>query len=154
MDAPKRSLEAWPVIAHPGDPTSAARLIDSGTPGAALVLTADDPAALAGFYGGLLQVEVAPGWGPGHWRVPWPPGGWLEIYAPSRSRPLPRQPGRLALCLQRTASPDDALAVLAAWIAAAIEAGAIGAEPPRLEAFGAEVWLKDPEGNRLLLLVR
>lgn len=118
------------------------------------MLAADDPAALAGFYGELLQVEAAQGWGPGHWRVPWPPGGWLEIYAPSRSRPLPRHPGRLALCLQRTASQDDALAVLTARIAAAIEAGASSAESPRLEAFGAEAWLQDPEGNRLLLLVR
>ncbi|MCP9915568.1 VOC family protein [Cyanobium sp. ATX 6F1] len=118
------------------------------------MLAADDPAALAGFYGELLLVKALPGWGPGHWRLPWPPGGWLEIYAPSRSRPQPRQPGRLSLCLQRTASQDDALSVLTAWIAAAIAAGASGAEPPRLEAFGAEAWLRDPEGNRLLLLVR
>ena len=45
-------------------------------------------------------------------RVPWPAGGWLEVYSPSRSRPQPRQ-----------------------------------------EPFGAEAWLLDPEGNRLLLLV-
>lgn len=128
--------------------------MDQGTPGAALVLAADDPAALASFYGDLLEVEAVPGWGLGHWRVPWPPGGWLEIYAPSRSRPQPRQPGRLALCLQRTVHKADALEVLNTWIAAAIECGANGAEAPRLEDFGAEAWLRDPEGNGLLLLVR
>jgi hypothetical protein len=26
-------------------------------------------------------------------------------------------------------------------------------DPPRLEPFGAEAWLLDPEGNRLLLLM-
>ena len=66
-----------------------------------LVLAADDPAALARFYGALLNVEPLPGLSSTHWRVPWPAGGWLELYAPSRSRPQPRQnvgspPSRLA----------------------------------------------------------
>ncbi len=32
-------------------------------------------------------------------------------------------------------------------------AGASLQEPPRQEAIGAEAWLLDPEGNRLLLLL-
>ena len=118
-----------------------------------LVLAADDPAALARFYGALLHVEPQPGLSSTHWRVPWPAGGWLEVYAPSRSRPHPRQPGRLALCLQRKADAIGALAVLHAWIATALELGASVDDPPRQEPFGAEAWLLDPEGNRLLLLL-
>ena len=64
-----------------------------------------------------------------------------------------RQPGRLALCLQRKADATGALAVLHAWIATALELGASVQDPPRQESFGAEAWLLDPEGNRLLLLV-
>jgi hypothetical protein len=56
-----------------------------------IVLAADDPAALARFYGALLGVEPQPGMSGTHWRVPWPAGGWLELYAPSRHRPQPRQ---------------------------------------------------------------
>lgn len=119
-----------------------------------LVLAADDPAALAAFYGALLQVTAAPGLGPSHWRLPWPAGGLLEIYAPSRSRPQPRQPGRLALCLQRSAEGSDGLAPLIAWVDEARRLGARPLDPPRRESFGAEAWLLDPEGNRLLLLVR
>ena len=118
-----------------------------------LVLAADDPAALAQFYGALLQVEPQPGLSSTHWRVPWPAGGWLEVYAPSSSRPQPRQPGRLALCMQRKADGTGALAVLQAWMEEALELGASVADPPRQEPFGAEAWLLDPEGNRLLLLV-
>jgi hypothetical protein len=125
----------------------------TGTITSSLVLAADDPAALARFYGDLLHVELQPGLSSTHWRVPWPAGGWLEVYAPSRSRPQPRQPGRLALCLQRKADATGALAVLHAWIATALELGASVADPPRQEPFGAEAWLLDPEGNRLLLLV-
>ncbi|MDM7954159.1 MAG: VOC family protein [Cyanobium sp. CZS 25K] len=118
-----------------------------------LALAADDPAALARFYGALLDVEPQPGLSSTHWRVPWPAGGWLEMYVPSRSRPQPRQPGRLALCLQRKADAAGALAVLHAWMEEALELGASVNDPPRQEPFGAEAWLLDPEGNRLLLLV-
>lgn len=119
-----------------------------------LVLAADDPAALVRFYGALLAEQPQPGLSERHWRLPWPAGGWLEIYAPSRQRPQPRQQGRLALCLQRMAGSAGPAASLEAWVAAALAAGAAALEPPRLEPFGAEAWLMDPEGNRLLLLVR
>jgi len=118
-----------------------------------LVLAADDPAALARFYGGLLNVEPQPGLGSSHWRVRWPVGGWLEIYAPSRSRPQPRQQGRLALCLQRQTKGKGEVAVLNDWIETALGLGASLLEPLRREPFGTEAWLLDPEGNRLLLLM-
>ena len=120
-----------------------------------LVLAADDPAALAQFYGALLGAQPQPGLSAAHWRVPWPAGGWLEVYAPSRNRPQLRLQGRLALCLQRQADGPGALAVLQAWISAALDLdlGASVDDPPRQEPFGAEAWLLDPEGNRLLLLV-
>ena len=125
----------------------------TGSISSSLVLAADDPAALVQFYGALLGVAPQPGLSSTHWRVAWPAGGWLEVYSPSRSRPQPRQPGRLALCLQRKADGPCALAVLQAWISTALELGASLQDPPRQESFGAEAWLLDPEGNRLLLLV-
>ena len=44
---------------------------------AVMGLAADDPAALAQFYGALLGVAPQPGLSSTHWRVPWPAGGWL-----------------------------------------------------------------------------
>ena len=73
-----------------------------------------------------------------------------------RSRPQPRQLGRLGLCLQRQADAADAtgaLALLQAWIATALDLVASAGDLPRQESFGAEAWLLDPEGNRRLLLV-
>ncbi|MFN7894552.1 MAG: VOC family protein [Cyanobacteriota bacterium] len=75
------------------------------------------------------------------------------MYAPSKSRPQPRQPGRLALCLERKADAAGPLAVLHAWIATALKLGASVDDSPRQEPFGAEAWLLDSEGNRLLLFV-
>ena len=119
-----------------------------------IVLAADDPAALAQFYGALLDVEPQLGLSSTHWRVRWPAGGWLEIYAPSISRPQLRQQGRLALCLQRQADGTETLlALLNAWISTALGLGASVQVQPCQEPFGAEAWLLDPENNRLLLLV-
>lgn len=121
--------------------------------GAAIVLAADEPAALASFYGRLLGVAPQAGQSERHWRLPWPAGGFLEFYAPSRARPQPRQWGRLALCLQRRATGREPMAVLEAWVSEATALGAALADAPRREPFGAEAWLVDPEENRLLLLV-
>jgi hypothetical protein len=122
-------------------------------PQRSLVLAADDPAGLAHFYGTLLETPPQAGFSPSHWRLEWPGGGLLELYAPSRRRPRPRGEGRLALCLTRSAGEDPALEVLSAWLEQAETLGATQVEAPRQESFGAEVWLADPEGNRLLLLV-
>ena len=116
-------------------------------------MAAEDPAALAHFYGALLQLEPQAGLNVNHWRLPWPVGSWLEIYLPSRSRSQLRQQGRLGLCLQSKADGSAALTLLNLWIAKALGLGASLQEPPRQEPFGAEAWLLDPEGNRLLLLV-
>jgi len=118
-----------------------------------IVLAADEPAALARFYGALLEVEPQQGLSPSHWRLPWSAGGWLEVYGPSSSRPQARQQGRLALCLQRVADGTDTIELLNAWITTALHLGAALQDPPRQESFGSEAWLLDPEKNRLLLLM-
>jgi hypothetical protein len=121
---------------------------------ASLVLAADDSRRLAAFYGTLLGCPPEAGFSASHWRLPWPGGGLLEIYEPSQSRPLPRQVGRLSLCLQRDCPDERPLELLQNWIDSLLAAGATMELAPRQEPFGAEAWLLDPEGNRLLLLVR
>jgi catechol-2,3-dioxygenase len=115
----------------------------------ALVLAADDPVALAAFYAALVDVEPMPGFSATHWRVALPGAGWLELYRPSRARPQPPQRGRLAVCLRRRGHAS----ALEQWLHQAISLGAQQLDTPRAEAFGSEVWLLDPEGNGLLLLV-
>ena len=82
-----------------------------------LVLAADDSRRLASFYGNLLGCQPKAGFSTSHWQLTWPGGGRLEIYQPSSSRPLPRQIGRLSLCLQQDCPDDKPLAQLQAWIA-------------------------------------
>lgn len=125
----------------------------SAVPSSFLVLAADAPERLAAFYGALLGTDPLRGVSPSHWRLLGPGESRLEIYAPSRRRPRPRGEGRLALCFSRPAGEALPLQVLHDWLAVVQALGAEPVEPPRQEPFGAEAWLADPEGNRLLLLV-
>ena len=116
------------------------------------VLAARDPQRLAAFYAGLLQTEARKGLAEHHWIVPLPEGGSLQIYTPSRRRPWPASGAVLAPCLQRVTS-HNSLEDLRSWRDGVIALGGSSTEEPRQESFGAECWLKDPEGQRFLLLV-
>ncbi len=148
---PRAATPSWRrCVAHnPVTSSSQAGPIESS-----LVLAADDPKQLAGFYGLLLDSTAQPGLSARHWRLPLPSGGRLEIYAPSSRRPRPRQHGRLGICATRAAGAQPALQVLHDWRLQLLARGAAELEPARLEPFGAEAWMADPEGNPFLLLVQ
>ena len=115
------------------------------------VLAAEDPQRLAGFYAALWECPQVQGFSGSHWIVE-PAGGCrLEIYRPSRQRPFPPRGRAMAPCLRLAPSKaplEHLQQQLPAWIAL----GASLIEPARLEAFGAEVWLADPEGNPVLVV--
>ncbi|MEB3176119.1 MAG: VOC family protein [Synechococcus sp.] len=108
------------------------------------VLAADAPQALAGFYAQLCGCPQPTTTNSTVQRLELPGAGCLLIYRPSRQRPQPAQPGRMALALQ---VPQLEHAITTAL---ALQARVL--EEPRQESFGREAWLADPEGNRLLLL--
>ncbi len=116
------------------------------------VLAAREPERLARFYGLVLGITVQSGFSKHHWVLPLAEGMTLEIYRPSRTRAFPVTGRRLAPCLRLPASssPEQALQALLPEL---LSAGAVIDEPPRLEPFGAETWLLDPEANALLLVV-
>ena len=73
--------------------------------------------------------------------------GLLEIDAPSRRSPQPRQHGRLPVCVSRRVDGFYLLVLLNAWIQATLALGAPLQRPPGQEPFGTEAWLLDPEGQ-------
>ena len=116
------------------------------------VLASHDPAGLAAFYAALFGVCAHQGFSTSHWVIALSEGSQMEIYKPSSKRPFPNRGQHLAPCLrlQSSLDPLDQLTSrLPVWCAL----GASIAEPPRLEAFGAECWLLDPEKNSVLVVV-
>ena len=115
------------------------------------VLAAKDSATLARFYSELFQAKLNPGVADHHCIVEFGNGTRLEIYRPSRKRSFPTRGRALAPCLRLDPSLDP-LPELQSLLSTALERGGSLLEEARVEAFGAEAWIKDPEGNPLLLL--
>ena len=116
------------------------------------VLAAEDSVRLAAFYSQLFPATLMPGLAEHHCIVQFSDGTRLEIYRPSRKRPFPARGRALAPCLRLTPSKDP-LPELQRLISSALDLGGSLLEEARVEPFGAEAWIHDPEGNALLLLV-
>ena len=115
------------------------------------VLAAEDSARLARFYSELFQAALKPGVADHHCIVQFSDGTQLEIYRPSRRRPFPARGLALAPCLRLPPSQEP-LPELQRLLTNALQRGGSLLEEARLEPFGAEAWIHDPEGNPLLLL--
>ena len=115
------------------------------------VLAAEDSARLATFYSELFQAKLNPGVAEHHCIVQFSDGTQLEIYRPSRRRSFPARGRALAPCLRLPPSQEP-LPELHRLPSNALQRGGSILEEARLEPFGAEAWIHDPEGNPLLLL--
>ena len=116
------------------------------------VLAAEDSARLATFYSELFQATLKPGLAEHHCIVQFSDGTRLEVYRPSSKRPFPKRGRALAPCLRFSPSLDP-LPELQQLVTTALQQGGSLLEDARIEPFGAEAWINDPEGNPLLLLV-
>ena len=115
------------------------------------VLAAEDSARLATFYSELFQAKLNPGVAEHHCIVQFSDGTQLEIYRPSRRRSFPARGRALAPCLRLPPSQEP-LPELQRLLSNVLQLGGSILEEARLEPFGAEAWIHDPEGNPLLLL--
>lgn len=116
------------------------------------VIPCDQPQALAAFYAGLLGEVPRAGLSPSHWLVSPEGKPLLQFYRPSSTRDLPPKGRAWSPCLSQ-ATDQDPLAALQHWCDQAQRQGAAVQEPARLESFGAECWMVDPERNAFLLLI-
>ena len=117
-----------------------------------LVLASHEPGQLRLFYETVLNREAQQGFSDQHWTLLLAEGVALEIYRPSRSRPFPERGRCLSICLRLDASKTP-LERLNSLLPELQRIGAELVEVPRLESFGAECWLQDPEGNTCLIVV-
>tara|TARA_B100001939_G_C16718656_1_gene520237 strand:- start:298 stop:747 length:450 start_codon:yes stop_codon:yes gene_type:complete len=140
-----------PILPHVVSQTTSCQLIAMKPISITWVLAAHAPEPLARFYALAFGTVAEQGFSRQHWRVPLADGGCLEIYRPSRSRPFPERGRTLAPCLRLSAC-EHPLELLEACLPELIASGARVQQPPRVEPFGAEAWLEDPEQNPLLVV--
>ena len=116
------------------------------------VIAASLPLKLAEFYASAFEGELKSGYTSDDFCVCLPGGVNLYIYKPSRNSQKLHRDSFTSLCLHSDAK-DKPLDYLKHWLKTLVLKGSSVSVEPKLEAFGAEAWLKDPEGNRFLLFV-
>ncbi len=116
------------------------------------VLASKCPSSLAEFYSFAIGEEILSGVNDEHFCVFHPAGLKLQIYRPSRKHTFPIRGKASALCIWRETC-DNPLEVLVEWASSLVSKGGNIVEEPRMESFGAEAWMEDPEGNYFLICI-
>ena len=117
-----------------------------------LVIASEQPERLSEFYVFATNGDLQPGKNQDHFLIVHQNGMNIQIYKPSKKRLFSKPSRRSALCLQQPPSASPLIAIRE-FSQKLVALGAVINEPPRLEPFGAESWIIDPEGNHLLIFV-
>ena len=117
-----------------------------------LVIASEQPQRLSEFYSFATNGDLQPGKNNHHYLIVHENGMNIQIYKPSEKRSFSNSSRRSALCLQQPPSLRPLIAIKE-WSKRLETMGAVINEQPRLEPFGAESWMIDPEGNHLLIFV-
>ncbi len=116
------------------------------------ILAAEFPYALAEFYAYAINGQIQAGVNATHFLVVNPEGFKIQIYQPSKTLFSPVKGRAFALCLEGQPSLHP-LEDLSDWVDHLQKRGAKLVKEGKLEEFGAEAWISDPEGNEFLLLI-
>ena len=119
---------------------------------ASCVIASHSPRELAGFYANLNDVEIFQGINNDHCFILIRDSFKIQFYQPSKNLQWANQGNSCALCFRKQ-SNDELLKVLNDWTAHLSELGGKVVAKARVESFGAEAWVADPEDNQFLLLV-
>ena len=117
-----------------------------------LVIASKHPKKLSEFYAFATNGEIRPGKSELHWRIVHKNGMTIHLYKPSLNRPCPEKGRASSLCLEQPPSLKPLLSI-EDWAGTLILRGAKSVQSPKLESFGAEIWMMDPEDNHFLLLI-
>ena len=117
-----------------------------------LVIASEQPQRLSEFYAFATNGDLQPGKNKDHFLIVHRNGMNIQVFKPSKERSFSNNSRRSAICLEQPPSSSPLIA-LNEWLEKLSSMGAVINESPRLEWFGAESWITDPEGNHLLIFV-
>ena len=117
-----------------------------------LVIASQEPQKLSEFYAFATNGDLLPGSNDFQYWIVLSSGLKIKIYRPSQKLSFLYRGRSTALCLEQPPTTHPLLSVRE-WATTLIPRGASLVEDPKLESFGAESWMTDPEGNYFLLLV-
>ena len=116
------------------------------------VIASNHPRELAQFYSLAIQKDVVNGFDSSHCLINIRKGLSIQFYKPSLNRPWPDRGKATSICFHKEADINPCLKIKE-WCSNLVELGGEVIDSPKIEAFGAEAWIADPEGNEFLIFV-
>ena len=117
-----------------------------------LALASRDPQKLSEFYAFATNGDLQSGMNSNHFLIAHSNGFLIQIFCPAKKSSWSNRGRTAALCLQQAPSLNPLLTI-GEWVDTLMSRGAVVVDHPKLESFGAEAWLTDPDGNYFLIFV-
>tara|TARA_B100000214_G_scaffold338066_1_gene283006 strand:- start:167 stop:580 length:414 start_codon:yes stop_codon:yes gene_type:complete len=116
------------------------------------VIASENPKELSDFYSKINSDKANKGLNSTHYFISLGDRSKIHFYRPSEKNDLQRKGNSVSLCFQCEPS-DDPLKIIGNWTSEILKIGGSPIGDPKLENFGSEQWMLDPEGNQFLILV-
>jgi len=107
---------------------------------------------LSGFYAKINSDKVNKGFNATHYFISLGDRSKIHFYIPNKNHEWQRKGNSTSLCFQGQPS-DNPAEFVKRWTAEIVKMGGSVLGKLKLEKFGSEQWMIDPEGNQFLILV-
>ena len=116
------------------------------------VIASKDPKGLSNFYGKINSGKVIKGFNSTHYFISLSNRSKIDFYKPAKDYEWSNRGNSASLCFQGKPSIEPIKAI-ETWSSELLELGGVVTSSSKIERFGAEQWMLDPEGNHFLILV-
>ena len=116
------------------------------------VIASENPRELCDFYAKINSDKANRGFNTTHYFISLSNQSKIHFYQPNKNHKWQRERNSTSLCFQSDPSEDPSK-IIERWTAEILKMGGRAVGIPKLENFGSEQWMLDPEGNQFLILV-
>ena len=116
------------------------------------VIASENPKELSDFYSKINSVKANKGFNSTHYFISLSNRSKIHFYRPNKNHEWQRKGNSTSLCFQGEPS-DDPGKIIERWTSEILKIGGSVIGTLKLEKFGCEQWMLDPEGNQFLILV-
>ncbi len=116
------------------------------------LIASKDPKGLSNFYSKINSDKVIKGFNSTHYFISLSNRSKIDFYRPGKNYEWTNRGNSASLCFEGKPSIEP-LKAIETWSLELLKLGGKTKSSSRLEKFGAELWMLDPEGNHFLILV-
>ena len=115
------------------------------------VIASENPKELSDFYAKINSAKAIKGFNSTHYFISLSDRSEIHFYRPNENHEWDRKGNSTSLCFQGEPS-EDPVENIEMWTSEILKIGGTVMGTAKLDQFGSEQWILDPEGNQFLIL--